>query len=295
MGSLQRHLIGIAAVVLGTIALVVGLGFGWTDNTGSWTMGTFGKVAFVLAIMWLAWPQMLRLKELPGGGVALVSVGSGNHCLSDPPTATPLFSSSAGFSQSLLSDFYLGTTQHFSTQVTASNSGCEDRSTGNPLAMDTFFNYHEEHPLVYFSSKSLMTAVQNDSPTIRNSWGLVHGLRINGGEQKVAWFPGMINHDISPKTRAWLESQLDDWQTRGLMSAEQAVSILGLYASQTDFLDRQTLTGAHNANGHRGGHVRTGSLSIDQLQLASNAGLVEATRHLHHHSRNTIDGFVFAI
>ncbi len=70
----QRFALGIIAIVLGLLALLAKFGLGFSDNAGTWVTGTFGKVSFVLAMAWLAWPQLMALKDLPGGGVAIASV-----------------------------------------------------------------------------------------------------------------------------------------------------------------------------------------------------------------------------
>ncbi len=58
---------GLAAVALGFFGIV-------SPNTASWALGTFGKVAFLLAFIWLAWPQLIWVSELPGGGVAMIAL-----------------------------------------------------------------------------------------------------------------------------------------------------------------------------------------------------------------------------
>ncbi len=70
----QRHFIGVAAIILGVLALVSRFGLGLSDIGAVWAMGTFGKVSMVLGLAWLAWPQLLLLKKLPGGGIAIASV-----------------------------------------------------------------------------------------------------------------------------------------------------------------------------------------------------------------------------
>lgn len=49
----------------------------------------------------------------------------------------------------------------------------------------------------------------------------------------------MDKRGISNKQRAWLVSQLADWQSQQVVSADQAGQILGLYASQTELDDRR--------------------------------------------------------
>jgi len=61
---------GLAAVGLGFLGLV-------SPNTASWALGTFGKVAFLFAFVWLAWPQIMWLSSLPGGGIAMVALAAG--------------------------------------------------------------------------------------------------------------------------------------------------------------------------------------------------------------------------
>lgn len=70
----QRHFIGVTAIVLGILALIAGYGLVLSDVGAIWAMGTFGKVSMVLALAWLAWPQLLLLKKMPGGGIAIASV-----------------------------------------------------------------------------------------------------------------------------------------------------------------------------------------------------------------------------
>lgn len=81
----QRILIGIIAIGLGMFALLAKFRMGLPDNTGDWMAGTFGKVAFVLTLVWLAWPQLQMLKTLPGGGVAIASVMAGCLVLATRP------------------------------------------------------------------------------------------------------------------------------------------------------------------------------------------------------------------
>jgi hypothetical protein len=61
---------GLAAVSLGFFGLV-------SPNTASWALGTFGKVAFLLAFVWLAWPQLIWVSVLPGGGIAMIAIAVG--------------------------------------------------------------------------------------------------------------------------------------------------------------------------------------------------------------------------
>jgi len=61
---------GLAAVALGFLGIV-------SPNTASWALGTFGKVAFLFAFVWLAWPQLIWLSELPGGGIAMIALAVG--------------------------------------------------------------------------------------------------------------------------------------------------------------------------------------------------------------------------
>ena len=70
----QRHFLGIAAIILAILAVLARIGFGLSDSGGVWAMGTFGKVSIVMAMTWLAWPQLLQLRKLPGGGAAIASV-----------------------------------------------------------------------------------------------------------------------------------------------------------------------------------------------------------------------------
>ena len=73
----QRLMIGLAAIGLGSFALLVRFGTSTSEAGGAWAFGTFGKVALVLALAWLAWPQLLWLKNLPGGGAAIAVVLAG--------------------------------------------------------------------------------------------------------------------------------------------------------------------------------------------------------------------------
>lgn len=49
----------------------------------------------------------------------------------------------------------------------------------------------------------------------------------------------MTKRSISQKQRSWLAGELNDWQSRGLLSADQAAPILDLYESQAELADRQ--------------------------------------------------------
>ena len=62
---------GLAAVALGFFGLV-------SPNTASLALGVSGKVALLLAFAWLAWPQLIWLSELPGGGVAMIAITVGS-------------------------------------------------------------------------------------------------------------------------------------------------------------------------------------------------------------------------
>jgi hypothetical protein len=70
----QRHFVGIAAIILGIVALVGKFGLGLSDVGAEFMMGSFGKASMVLGLAWLAWPQLLLLKKMPGGGIAIASV-----------------------------------------------------------------------------------------------------------------------------------------------------------------------------------------------------------------------------
>jgi len=73
----RRIFCGILAIVSGFSAISLGfLGF-VSPNTASWALGTFGKVAFLLAFVWLAWPQLIWISELPGGGIAMIALAAG--------------------------------------------------------------------------------------------------------------------------------------------------------------------------------------------------------------------------
>ncbi len=49
----------------------------------------------------------------------------------------------------------------------------------------------------------------------------------------------MPNRGISEKQRAWLVSQLDDWQSQDVLSTDQAFRILDLYETQTELAERK--------------------------------------------------------
>jgi hypothetical protein len=70
----QRHFVGVVAVILGILAIVSRYGFGLSDVGAQFMMGSLGKVSMVLGLAWLAWPQLMLLKKLPGGGIAIASV-----------------------------------------------------------------------------------------------------------------------------------------------------------------------------------------------------------------------------
>ncbi len=70
----QRLFVGLTAIGLGLFAVLVRYGTSTSEAGGAWAFGTFGKVALVLALAWLAWPQLLWLKNLPGGGAAITVV-----------------------------------------------------------------------------------------------------------------------------------------------------------------------------------------------------------------------------
>ncbi len=48
----------------------------------------------------------------------------------------------------------------------------------------------------------------------------------------------MANRGVSNKQRAWLVCQIDDWQSRGMLSTDQASQILGLYETRTELAER---------------------------------------------------------
>jgi hypothetical protein len=70
----QRILCGIMAIALGLIALSTAMPTGLSENTAAYIQGTFGKVAIVLAISWLSWPQLVWIKEAPGGGMVILAI-----------------------------------------------------------------------------------------------------------------------------------------------------------------------------------------------------------------------------
>lgn len=70
----QRLSVGVLAISLGLTALFAKFGMDATDTTGVFVYGTFGKVAFVLGMAWLAWPQLMWLKEMPGGGIGIAAI-----------------------------------------------------------------------------------------------------------------------------------------------------------------------------------------------------------------------------
>lgn len=49
----------------------------------------------------------------------------------------------------------------------------------------------------------------------------------------------MAKRSISDKQRAWLVSQLNDWQSHGLLSSDQTAPILDLYETQTELAERK--------------------------------------------------------
>jgi hypothetical protein len=73
----RRIACGIFAIVFGLAAASMGFLGIVSPNTASWALGTFGKVAFLLAFVWLAWPQLIWLSELPGGGIAMIALSAG--------------------------------------------------------------------------------------------------------------------------------------------------------------------------------------------------------------------------
>jgi hypothetical protein len=70
----QRFLCGILAVLFAGLALMGQLPLGWSENTSLWLAGTFGKLSIVLAMVWLAWPQLMWIQASPGGSLALAAV-----------------------------------------------------------------------------------------------------------------------------------------------------------------------------------------------------------------------------
>ncbi len=70
----QRHFVGAAAIILAVLALVSRYGLGLSDVGAEFMMGSLGKVSMVLGLAWLAWPQLILLKKMPGGGIAIASV-----------------------------------------------------------------------------------------------------------------------------------------------------------------------------------------------------------------------------
>ncbi|MCU0707578.1 MAG: DUF2157 domain-containing protein [Pirellula sp.] len=53
----------------------------------------------------------------------------------------------------------------------------------------------------------------------------------------------MTKRSISESQRAWLVSELQDWQSRGMLSVDQATPILDLYESSTEIDDRKRSKG----------------------------------------------------
>lgn len=71
----QRLLLGVIALILGLVAIAGRLAIGFPENTGIWVSGAFGKVAMLLGVGWLAWPQLMWLKRSEYGMISLVGIG----------------------------------------------------------------------------------------------------------------------------------------------------------------------------------------------------------------------------
>jgi hypothetical protein len=70
----QRLLIGLIAVAMAIVAVLGRIPIGFSESTGIWASGLFGKVSILLAVSWLAWPQLMWLKQSPSGSTALVAI-----------------------------------------------------------------------------------------------------------------------------------------------------------------------------------------------------------------------------
>ncbi len=67
-------MIGLIALALAIVAVLGRIPIGFSESTGIWASGLFGKVSIVLAVSWLAWPQLMWLKQSPSGSTALVAI-----------------------------------------------------------------------------------------------------------------------------------------------------------------------------------------------------------------------------
>lgn len=66
-------MIGLLAIILGIVAVLGRIQIGFSESAGIWASGVFGKVAILLAVSWLAWPQLMWLKQSPSGSSALLA------------------------------------------------------------------------------------------------------------------------------------------------------------------------------------------------------------------------------
>jgi hypothetical protein len=71
----QRLIVGGLAIVLAITAIMGRIPIGFSESAGIWASGVFGKVSIILAVSWLAWPQLMWLKQSPGGSAALAGCG----------------------------------------------------------------------------------------------------------------------------------------------------------------------------------------------------------------------------
>lgn len=69
--GLQRLLTGILAILFAVVAILVRISNITDEGTAGWIFGVSGKFAFLMAMVWLAWPQVVWLIERPGGAAAL--------------------------------------------------------------------------------------------------------------------------------------------------------------------------------------------------------------------------------
>lgn len=72
--SLQRSLLGLCAIALLILGAVLGLWIEDADVGGVYLSGSMIKCGFVAGVAWLAWPQLMWLRRVPGGGVALAGL-----------------------------------------------------------------------------------------------------------------------------------------------------------------------------------------------------------------------------
>ncbi len=77
---LQRRLALTISIVFAVLALTTPWIPGVSEGPSRWVSGMFGKLAIVVGAIWLAFPQIQRLRRLPfgstifGGGLAAIGV-----------------------------------------------------------------------------------------------------------------------------------------------------------------------------------------------------------------------------